>query len=396
MGEEGAVPWWQNAVVYQLYVRSFADADSNGIGDLAGIESRLGYLRDLGVNALWLNPCYPSPQVDHGYDVADYFDVEPDYGDLASFDRLVRAANNNNIRVLMDIVPNHCSTANRWFQSALHSFPGSPERSWFYFREGKGPNGDEPPNNWVSWFGGSAWTRFTELDGKIGQWYLHLFTPAQPDLNWNHEPVRQAFDDILRFWFDRGVDGFRIDAPCVAGKAPGLPDAPPVPPGTPATDAAGRNPHIQHRPEVHEMFARWRRVTDEYVMTHPGRELFFVGETYAPTLDIVTSYVGPTELQSTFYFDLLLANWQAFRWRQGVADIAKTYRDGLRLAVTLNNHDSQRTVTRYGHRDSHLGSSFTFNNLVNSNEPVDVVVGARRARAAAPSDRARRGARPDA
>jgi alpha-glucosidase len=374
--------WWHSAVVYQLYVRSFADANGDGIGDLEGIIGKLDYLADLGIDAIWLNPCYPSPQADHGYDVADYFNIEPDYGDLETFDRLVAQAKARNIRILMDVVPNHCSTAHARFQAALAAGPGSPEREWFYFRDGKGPGGKEAPNNWPAWFGGSAWTRTTNADGTPGQWYLHLFTPDQPDFNWNHEPVRQHFDEMLRFWFDRGVDGFRIDAPCVAGKTPGLPDMEPIPPGTPATAAAGMNPHVNHRPEVHEMFARWRAVTNAYEAERPDRKLVFVGETYAPTLEQVSSYVGETELHSTFYFDLLLNNWQAPRWQRSLDDLIHSYRNGVRFAVTLNNHDAQRTVTRYGHADAHLDSSFTFNNLINSHEPVDVEVGTQRARAA--------------
>jgi alpha-glucosidase len=219
--------------------------------------------------------------------------------------------------------------------------------------------------------------------GTPGQWYLHLFTPDQPDFDWNYEPVRQHFDDMLRFWFDRGVDGFRIDAPCVAGKTPGLPDMPPLPEGTLATAAAGLNPHVAHRPEVHEMFARWRTVTNAYEAERPDRTLVFVGETYAPTLEQVSSYVSEKELHSTFYFDLLLNNWQAPRWQNSLVDLIHSYRSGVRFAVTLNNHDAQRTVTRYGHADAHLDSSFTFNNLINSHEPVDLEVGTQRSRAAA-------------
>jgi alpha-glucosidase len=375
--------WWHSAVVYQLYVRSFADANGDGIGDLEGIISKLDYLATLGIDAIWLNPCYPSPQADHGYDVADYFNIEPDYGDLETFDRLVAEAKLRNIRILMDVVPNHCSKAHARFQAALASAPGSPERAWFYFRDGKGTDGNEAPNNWPAWFGGSAWTRTTNADGTPGQWYLHLFTPDQPDFDWNYEPVRQHFDEMLRFWFDRGVDGFRIDAPCVAGKTPGLPDMPPLPEGTPATAAAGLNPHVAHRPEVHEMFARWRVVTNAYEAERPDRTLVFVGETYAPTLEQVTSYVGEKELHSTFYFDLMLNNWQAHRWHRSLDDLIQSYRSGVRFAVTLNNHDAQRTVTRYGHTDAHLDSSFTFNNLINSQEPVDLEVGTERSRAAA-------------
>ena len=221
---DGRMAWWETAVVYQLYVRSFADSNDDGIGDLAGIRGRLPYLADLGIDAIWLNPCYPSPQIDHGYDVADYFDIEPDYGDLAEFDALVRDARALGIRIMMDVVPNHCSTEHAWFRDALASPPGSSERERFYFRDGRGAHGDEPPNNWQAIFGGSAWTRIDEADGSPGQWYLAVFTPAQPDLNWNHPDVVDYFDGVLRFWFDRGVDGFRADSVTLVGKAPGLPD----------------------------------------------------------------------------------------------------------------------------------------------------------------------------
>ncbi len=376
------LPWWSNAVVYQLYVRSFADANGDGIGDLDGITNRLQYLADLGIDAIWLNPCYPSPQKDHGYDVADYLNIEPEYGDLAAYDRLIAEATRLNIRVLMDIVPNHCSTENDWFKRALAAGAGSELREWFYFRDGKGDDGSLPPNNWQAWFGGSAWNRTTNPDGTPGQWYLAMFTPDQPDLNWNHEPVRLAFDNILRFWWDRGAAGFRIDAPAVVGKTPGLPDAPPVPEGTLVTDIAVQNPHVYHRPEVHELFVRWRSVADAYEAEHPGRDIVLIGETFGPSLDIIASYVNERELHTTFFFTLLLNNWEAHRWRQAIQDGGNTLaKGGTSLAWTLNNHDAQRNVSRLGHSDAHLPSSFTFNNLINSHEPVDVEVGTRRARA---------------
>ncbi len=368
--------------MYQIYVRSFGDANCDGVGDLEGIISKLDYLRDLGIDAFWLTPCYPSPQADHGYDVADYLNIHSEYGDLETFDRLVREANARNIRVLMDVVPNHCSDQHTWFKKALADGPGSEAREWFWFREGKGDNGELPPNNWQAWFGGSAWTRVTEPNGAPGQWYLHLFTPQQPDVNWTYEPLRQSFDDMLRFWYARGVDGFRIDAPAVVGKAPGLPDAPPPTPGSAVTEIAYQNPHIQHRPEVHEMFARWRSVTDQFERDNPGRSLVFIGETYAPSLDVVASYVGDRELHTTFFFDLMLANWEAFRWTPMLESVADRFARNVRFALTLNNHDMQRSVSRYGHTDSHLPSSFTFNNLRNSLEPVDLNLGTRRARAA--------------
>ncbi|MET0423846.1 MAG: alpha-amylase family glycosyl hydrolase, partial [Actinoplanes sp.] len=216
--------WWRHAVIYQVYVRSFADSDGDGIGDLPGVRSRLPYLRDLGVDALWLNPFYPSPQADNGYDVVDHRDVDPMFGTLADADALIRDAHDLGIRIILDLVPNHTSDQHPWFQAALAAPPGSRERARYLFRDGRGLHGDEPPNNWMSTFGGRAWTRVTEADGRPGQWYLHLFAPEQPDLDWTDEEVRADFREVLRFWFDRGVDGFRIDVAHGLAKDPQMPD----------------------------------------------------------------------------------------------------------------------------------------------------------------------------
>ena len=378
-------PWWRNAVVYQVYLRSFADANGDGVGDLDGLIDRLPYLERLGVDALWLTPCYPSPQADHGYDVADYFDIEPTYGDLATFDRLVTDARGRGIRILMDVVPNHCSSHHAWFRAALAAGPGSPERARFYFRDGRGPMGDEPPNNWMAWFGGRAWTRVIEADGRPGQWYLHLFTPDQPDLDWTNPEVAEHFDGMLRFWFDRGVEGFRCDAVIALGKAPGLPDADPVPPGTKPSDVAGRNQFTVYRPEGHEVWRRWRSIVDGYAATHPGRAPYMVAEAYSPRRpDVLLEYLRPDEFQQAFSFDLLLSPWHAGTMRQAIEDsVGVVARTGAALTWTLNNHDAQRNVTRYGRADATDPDSWTGNNLVNSDAPVDLLVGERRARAAA-------------
>jgi alpha-glucosidase len=376
-----AEPWWTTAVVYQLYVRSFADANGDGIGDLAGIRSRLGHLASLGVDAIWLNPCYPSPQHDHGYDVANYFDIEPDYGDLGEFDALVDDARAAGIKVLMDVVPNHCSWDHEWFRAAIAAGPGSPERERFYFRDGKGPNGDEPPNNWRAIFGGSTWSRVTEPDGTPGQWYLHVFTPQQPDFNWNHPDVIEHFDQMLRFWFDRGVEGFRADAVAVVGKTPGLPDEP-------ATDhhaeVGNSNPHFAFRPEGHVAWRHWRQVVDQYERDHPGRELVTVAEAYTPKRpDLLREYVNDLEFHQTFAFDLLLSPWHVESIRESIrSTIDALLPEGLLPAWTLNNHDAHRVVTRYGRTDATSLDSYTGDNLLNSHAPVDLAVGTRRARAA--------------
>ncbi len=213
-------------MIYQIYPRSFADANGDGIGDLKGIEQRLPSLASLGIDAVWLSPFYRSPQKDAGYDVADYTDVDPLFGTLEDFDQMLSKAHSLGIKVMIDLVPNHCSDQHEWFQKALKAEPNSPEREFFHFKDGLGPKGELPPNNWVSMFGGPAWTRVTESDGTPGQWYVHLFDSSQPDLNWSNEKVQEAFEEILKFWLDRGVDGFRVDQPHAMAKAKGLPDHP--------------------------------------------------------------------------------------------------------------------------------------------------------------------------
>lgn len=273
--------WWRNAVVYQLYVRSFADTNGDGAGDLDGIISRLDYLKLLGIDAIWLNPCYPSPQRDHGYDISNYFDIEPSYGSLETFDELVREANSRGIRILMDVVPNHCSSEHAWFKAALASKPGSPERARFYFADGRGDGGNLPPNDWQSIFTGAAWTRTTNADGTPGQWYLHTFAAEQPDLRCDHPEVLEHFREMFRFWFDRGVDGFRVDAIIVMGKEHGLPDATPAPAGTPPEDAWQFNRHTINHPSLFPIVAEWRKVFDDYQHDN-SRVLVSVSEAYTP------------------------------------------------------------------------------------------------------------------
>ncbi len=378
-------PWWQSAAVYQLYVRSFADSNGDGIGDLDGITSRIDYLADLGIDAVWLTPCFPSPQHDHGYDVADYFDIEPDYGDLAAFDRLIARAKDRGIRILLDVVPNHCSWDHAWFRAAVAAGPGSAERERFWFRDGRGEGGDEPPNNWQAVFGGPAWYRVTEPDGSPGQWYLQTFTPQQPDWNWNHPDVVDMFDRMLEFWFDRGVEGFRVDAVAVLGKTPGLPDAPPVSDDVRPTDRALRNPHTHFRPEGHDVWRRWRRQVDQYALDHPGRDVFTVAEAYTPRQpEVLLEYQNHEEFHLVFSFDLMLAPWNVQDIHTSVdATLRALLPEGLTPTWTLNNHDAQRAVTRYGRADAADPASWTGNNLVYTDAPIDLTVGQRRARAMA-------------
>ena len=376
-------PWWRDAVVYQLYVRSYGDANGDGRGDLLGIIDRLDHVSELGADAVWLTPCYPSPQLDHGYDVSDYFDIEPMYGDLATFDRLVAAARERGIKVLMDVVPNHCSDQHRWFQAALRSPAGSPERARFYFRDGRGEHGELPPNNWRAVFGGPTWTRIAEADGTPGQWYLHTFTPWQPDFNWDSPDVVAHFDAMMRFWFDRGVEGFRVDAVTVVGKAPGLPDAPEVDPTVAETDVWAHNPYSVFWPSAHDHWRHWRRNVDAYEVEHPGRSIVTVSEAYTPHRpDLLLSYVQPDQFHQSFCFDLMLSPWVAPMIRTAIAEVLHVLTAaGAPLTWTLNNHDTQRSVTRYGRADAADPSSYTANNLVYTRTPVDLEMGTRRARA---------------
>ena len=369
-----ATLYWHDAVIYQIYVRSFADSNGDGIGDLDGIRSKLDYVAALGVDGIWLNPCYASPQRDHGYDVADYFRIEPAYGSNDDIDALISEAHARDLRLLMDIVPNHCSSDHEWFKAALVAAPGSPERERFLFRDGLGENGELPPNNWRSTFGGPAWTRVVEPDGTPGQWYLHLFDAGQPDFNWRNSEVVEMFEDVLRFWFDRGVDGFRIDVAHGLFKHVDLPDGP----------ATGRNSHAEHQPEVHEIYRRWRKVAQGY---GEQREVIFVGEVWAPSVASLAEYVRPDELHQAFYFDLLERPWDAAEFRDSLHQaFEQIVGQGLSVAWTLNNHDVHRSVTRYGIVEPEPKSPDAPQSNSGRTRPrgrVDLDLGIRRARAAA-------------
>lgn len=358
--------WWRGAAIYQLYVRSFADDDGDGIGDLAGVRARLPYLAELGIDAIWFNPWYPSPMSDAGYDIADYRNIDPVFGTLADADALIDEAHAHGIRIIIDIVPNHCSAQHPWFQAALAAAPRSAERGRFWFRAGRGPGGDLPPNGWQSIFGGPAWTRVTEQDGTPGEWYLHLFAPEQPDFNWAEPAVRAEFEDVLRFWFDRGADGFRIDSAALLTKDPYLRDAGP---GEPAGAA---HPYVD-RDDVHDIYRSWRAIADEYA----GRVL--IGEVWLEDTGRFARYLSPDELHTVFNFPYLCCTWDAAQLRAVIDGTLELHAPVAASATwVLSNHDVDRHVSRYGRADT----SFSLQARDHS-QPVDLELGTRRARAAA-------------
>jgi alpha-glucosidase len=374
-------PWWREAVVYEVYVKSFADADGDGVGDLDGVTARIDHLVALGVDALWLTPCFPSPDRDGGYDVADYLRVADVYGGDEALARLLAAAHSRGLRVLLDLVPNHCSTEHPWFREALREAPDGPHRKRFFFRDGRGPGGVDPPNNWKSVFGGPAWTRVADADGTPGQWYLHLFDEGQADFDWRNPEVAAHFQRVLRYWFDLGVDGFRIDVAHGLLKAPGLPDV------APEHDVATP---MMHQSDVHDVYRAWRRLADGY---RPERELVFVAEAWAPSPADAAAYIRAGRLHEAFYFDLVMRPWDAAGFRESVRaglDALAAADDGSNpdaigaFAWTLNNHDVFRSVTRYGlverstpvSPDPHVAA-------VRPRGVVDVELGRLRARAAA-------------
>jgi alpha-glucosidase len=331
--------WWADAVFYQIYPRSFADGNGDGIGDLIGARERLDHLVDLGVDALWLSPFYRSPMADGGYDVADPCDVDPMFGTLADFDRFLAAAHERGLRVIVDVVPNHVSSEHPWFQAAVAGDPAA--RARFLIRAGRGADGERPPNNWPSRFGGSAWHRLPD-----GEWYLHLFAPEQPDLNWDNPEVPAEFERVFRFWLDRGVDGFRIDVANSMAKEPGLPDL------DPAVLRAEADRVMMHdsrdlrwdRDGVHEIHRMFRRVLDSY----PGSRMA-VGEAWVADPERLARYARPDELQLIFNFELTDAAWGAGALRAAI-ERSLASMAGVRAPCTwvLGNHDVDRPATRYG------------------------------------------------
>jgi alpha-glucosidase len=340
-------PWWRDAVIYQIYPRSWADADGDGIGDLPGITSRLPHLAALGVDAVWLSPFYPSPQHDAGYDVADYRDVDPLFGTLTDFDAMTARAHELGLRVIVDIVPNHSSDEHAWFQEALASPPGSAARARYLFRDGRGESGDEPPNNWVSNFGGRAWTRVTEADGTPGQWYLHLFDTSQPDFDWTNPEVRDELEDVLRFWLDRGVDGFRIDVAHGLVKAEGLPDADLTLDAS--TDETALSP-MWDQPGVHDVYRRWRTLTDSYAIDGEDADRILCAEAWVLPAEALARYVREDELHQSFNFEYLMTPWLAADQRATIThSLAQAAAVGAPQTWVLSNHDVVRHATRLGY-----------------------------------------------
>lgn len=333
-------PWWSRAVFYQLYPRSFADSDGDGVGDLGGVAERLDYLKALGVDALWLNPVMVSPMADHGYDVADPRDVDPLFGGIDALDRLIAAAHDAGIKVTMDLVPNHTSSQHPWFTDALAAASGSPERERYIFRDGTGSGGALPPNNWVSVFGGPAWTRVTEPDGTPGQWYLHLFDGQQPDLNWDNPEVPDDLEKTLRFWLDRGVDGFRIDVAHGMAKPQGLPDM--GDPNLPMLALSDDDPRFNHD-GVHDIHRGIRTVLNDYP------DAVTVGEIWVFDNADFAKYLRSDELHLGFNFHLVRADFDATEIREAIDNsLAAAQLSDSPPTWTLSNHDVDREVSRYG------------------------------------------------
>ena len=372
-GTSPADAWWRSAVMYQVYPRSFADGNGDGEGDLLGLRERLPYLADLGVDGLWISPWFPSPMADGGYDVSDFRDIHPMFGTLADADAVLREAHDLGLRVIIDLVPNHTSDQHPWFLAALAGGPQAPERARYFFRDGRGDSGELPPNNWISAFGGPAWTRVTEPDGSPGQWYLHLFAPEQPDLDWTNHEVLEDFDEVLRFWFDRGVDGLRIDAAPAMSKKAGLPDA----------DYGGvlqfrtvdwdDNPHWDVE-TVHDIFRRWRAIADTY-----DGDRVFVAEAVVSTAERLSNYLRPDEMHTAFNFPYLKGPWEAGALREVIDATLDSFTPrGIPSTWVLTSHDETRPVTRYGRKTT---SSYFITD--GEGEVPDLALGTRRARAAA-------------
>ncbi|MEE1619664.1 glycoside hydrolase family 13 protein [Brachybacterium sp. J153] len=366
--------WWRQAVVYQVYPRSFADGNGDGIGDLTGLRSRVPYLTELGIDAVWLSPFYPSALADGGYDVADYRDVDPRIGTLEDFDGLVAALHAEGIRLIVDIVPNHSSDQHPWFQEALASPRGSAARERYIFRDGKGEDGELPPADWPSTFGGPGWTRVAD-----GQWYLHTFAKEQPDWNWDNPEVREDFLTTLRFWADRGVDGFRVDVAQLLVKD--LPAELPSWDELQAMDADHGTHPLQDRDELQDVYAQWREVFEEYDTPRVA-----VAEAHVSTPERRARYASSASLGQAFNFDLMWADFDASSFRSVVeADLEQSARTGSSSTWVLSNHDATRHATRYGlppaaDTGRKAGTAWMLEGAPRAG--VDLQLGTRRARAA--------------
>jgi len=362
--------WWRHAAVYEVYPRSFADGNGDGIGDLAGVRAHLDYLQQLGIDAIWFTPWYASPLADGGYDVADYREIHPSFGTLSDAEELIREAAARGIRTIIDIVPNHISSLHPWFQEALAAPAGSAARERFWFRPGKGENGEEMPTRWPNNFAGDSWTRTVNPDGTPGEWYLHLFAPEQPDLNWNHPDVRAEFESVLRFWFDRGVAGIRIDSAALLVKDPQLPEIPQDP-------APGQHPNLD-RDELHDIYRSWRRIADEY-SARDGQQRILVGEVWLADIQRFAMFLRSDEMHTAFNFDFMTRPWDASELRASIQETLDVHAQvGAPPTWVLSNHDVTRPVTRLGRADT----AFAFQRK-RFDTPVDLELGSRRARAAA-------------
>jgi alpha-glucosidase len=371
---ETTSPWWRSAVIYQVYPRSFADSDGDGVGDLPGVTARLPYLAELGVDAVWLSPIYRSPMADAGYDVADYRVVDPLFGRTEDADLLIAEAHRLGLRVVLDLVPNHTSDEHAWFRAALAAPAGSPERSRYLFRDGRGPAGELPPNSWRSVFGGPAWTRVTEPDGTPGQWYLHLFDDKQPDLDWTHPEVRAEFEDILRFWLDRGVDGFRVDVAHGLVKADGLPDWDHEQELLDGSSHGGERPPMWDQDGVHDIYRSWRQVLDEY-----DGDRMLVAEAWVEPAERLARYVRPDEMHQAFNFAFLSAGLA----RRGPARVDQRLARGQRHGGRSGHLGAQQPRRRPAHHPAHPAADAPRPNGIGAQDPQpDEQLGLRRGRAA--------------
>ncbi len=363
--------WWRTAVIYQIYPRSFADGNGDGIGDLVGTTARLESLKSLGIDAIWFSPFFKSPQKDAGYDVSDYKSIDPLFGNNQDFDDLLAKAKSLDLKIIVDLVPNHSSEEHELFKAALSAAPGSAEREMYIFRDGKGANGELPPNNWESVFGGNAWTRTTNPDGTPGQWYLHIFDSSQPDFNWENPKVHALFEDVLRFWLDKGVAGFRVDVAHGMVKAKGLPDVQ-VPVSQTVGDQETEHP-FWGQDGVHEIIRSWRKIFDEY------DDRVMCAEAWVLPLSRMAKWVREDEYHQTFNFGYLGTGWNKAGLINVITDsLAEFGKVGAPSTWVLSNHDVIRHVSRYGLS----GVPPQGDGIGPDHEQPDEVIGLRKGRAA--------------